>query len=134
MEEQYPETAALWGDRLIYSVYLHVGLSTSWILQYSLPLSAEARSAGNVHIEAPWPFYIVRPTNGVGTIAADALMIHGFINESGHFEALAVVFPSTFRETTPVLQAIQQWRFRPAKHNGQVAKVEVLLIIPEGAG
>jgi hypothetical protein len=134
MEEQFPETAALWGDRLIYSVYLHVGLSTSWILQYSLPLSAEARSAGNLHIEAPWPFYIVRPSNGVGTIAADALMIHGFINESGHFEALAVVFPSTFHETTPVLQAISQWRFRPAKHNGQVAKVEVLLIIPEGAG
>jgi hypothetical protein len=134
MEEQFPETAALWGDRLIYSVYLHVGLPTSWILQYSLPLAAEARSAGNVHIEAPWPFYIVRPANGVGTIAADALMIHGFINESGHFEALAVVFPSTFRGTTPVLQAIQQWRFRPAKHNGQVAKVEVLLIIPEGAG
>lgn len=134
MEEQFPETSALWGDRLIYSVYLHVGLPTSWILQYSLPLSAEARSAGNVHIEAPWPFYIVRPTNGVGPIAADALMIHGFINESGHFEALAVVFPATFKETSPVLQAIQQWRFRPAKHNGQVAKVEVLLIIPEGAG
>jgi hypothetical protein len=134
MEEQFPETAALWGDRLIYSVYLHVGLPTSWILQYSLPLSAEARSAGNLHIEAPWPFYIVRPTNGVGTIAADALMIHGFINESGHFEALAVVFPSTFKLSTPVLQSISQWRFRPAKHNGQVAKVEVLLIIPEGAG
>jgi hypothetical protein len=61
-------------------------------------------------------------------------MIHGFINESGHFEALAVVFPSTFKQASPVLQAISQWRFRPAKHNGQVAKVEVLLIIPEGAG
>jgi hypothetical protein len=134
MEDQFPETSALWGDRLIYSVYLHVGLSSSWILQYSLPLTSEARSAGNLHIEAPWPFYIVRPSNGVGTIAADALMIHGFINESGRFEALAVVFPSTYKESSPVLQAIQQWRFRPAKHNGQVAKVEVLLIIPDGAG
>lgn len=134
MEDQFPETSALWGDRLIYSVYLHVGLSSSWILQYSLPLSSEARSAGNLHIEAPWPFYIVRPGNGVGNIAADALMIHGFINESGRFEALSVVFPSTYKESSPVLQAIQQWRFRPAKHNGQLAKVEVLLIIPDGAG
>lgn len=134
MEDQFPETSALWGDRLIYSVYLHVGLSSSWILQYSLPLSAEARSAGNLHIEAPFPFYIVRPTNGVGTIAADALMIHGFINEAGRFEALSIVFPSSYRETSPVLQAISQWRFRPAKHNGQLAKVEVLLIIPDGAG
>ncbi len=134
MEDQFPETSALWGDRLIYSVYLHVGLSSSWILQYSLPLSAEARSAGNLHIEAPYPFYIVRPSNGVGTIAADALMIHGFINEAGRFEALSIVFPSSFKETSPVLQAISQWRFRPAKHNGQLAKVEVLLIIPDGAG
>jgi hypothetical protein len=70
----------------------------------------------------------------VGTIAADALMIHGFINEAGRFEALSIVFPSTFKETSPVLQAISQWRFRPAKHNGQLAKVEVLLIIPDGAG
>ncbi len=134
MEDQFPETSALWGDRLIYSVYLHVGLAESWILQYSLPLSAEARSAGNLHIEAPYPFYIVRPSNGVGTIAADALMIHGFINEAGRFEALSIVFPSTFKQTSPVLQAISQWRFRPAKHNGQLAKVEVLLIIPDGAG
>ncbi len=134
MEDQFPETSALWGDRLIYSVYLHVGLSSSWILQYSLPLSVEARSAGNLHIEAPYPFYMVRPSNGVGTIAADALMIHGFINEAGRFEALSIVFPSTYKETSPVLQAISQWRFRPAKHNGQLAKVEVLLIIPDGAG
>jgi hypothetical protein len=134
LAEEFPETSRLWGDRLIYSVYLHVGLARSWILQYSLPSAAEAKATGNLHIEAPWPFYIMRPNGDLTTVNADALMIHGFVNESGHFEALAVVFPSTFRQTDVVLQAIQQWRFRPAKQDGRVAKVEVLLIIPEDGG
>ena len=30
-----------------------------------------------------------------------------------------------------VLNALQQWQFRAGTHNGQVAKLEVLLIIPE---
>jgi hypothetical protein len=30
-----------------------------------------------------------------------------------------------------VLASLQQWQFRPAARNGQIARVEVLLIIPE---
>lgn len=132
LADEFPETSRLWGGRLVYSVYLHVGLSRSWILQYSLPPKAEAASAGNVnHIEAPWPTYIVRPSNSPANVNADALMVHGFVNESGHFESLALVFPPEFTQTKLLLQALEQWKFRPAKHNGQLAKVEVLLIIPE---
>jgi hypothetical protein len=132
LTDEFPETARLWGGRLVYSVYLHVGLSRSWILQYSLPQKIEAASAGNNnHIEAPWPTYIVRPTNAPTNINADALMVHGYVNESGHFESLALVFPPQFTQTRLLLQALEQWKFRPAKHNGQIAKVEVLLIIPE---
>lgn len=132
LTDEFPETAKLWGGRLVYSVYLHVGLSRSWILQYSLPPKVEAASAGNTnHIDAPWPTYIVRPSNSPGNINADALMVHGFVNESGHFESLALVFPAEFSQTRLLLQALEQWKFRPAKHNGQLAKVEVLLIIPE---
>ncbi len=134
MVEEFPETAEVWSDRLVYSVYLHVGLSRSWILQYSIPSSAEAASAGNIkHVEAPWPYSIVRPNINPDDINADALMVHGFINESGHFETLSLAFPPKFAQTQYVLQALQQWRFRPAKQNGQVARVEILLIIPEDA-
>lgn len=133
LTDEFPETARLWGGRLVYSVYLHVGLSRSWILQYTLPSSkVEAASAGNNnHVEAPWPTYIVRPSNAPANINADALMVHGFVNEAGHFESLALVFPAQFTQTRLLLQALEQWKFRPAKHNGQLAKVEVLLIIPE---
>jgi hypothetical protein len=134
LTDEFPETSRLWGGRLVYSVYLHVGLSRSWILQYSLPSKAEAASAGNVnHIEAPWPTYIVRPSNKPANINADALMVHGFVNETGHFESMALVFPAEYSQTKMLLQALEQWKFRPAKHNGQIAKVEVLLIIPEDA-
>jgi hypothetical protein len=30
-----------------------------------------------------------------------------------------------------VLAALRQWQFRPAQQNGQAAKVDILLIIPE---
>jgi len=132
LTDQFPETEALWGGRLIYSVYLKVGLAKNWILQYSLPQSAPPPPPGTEnHLDAPWPFYVVRPNEGISNVNVDALMVHGFVNATGHFEALDVVFPPTFRHAQTLIAALQQWQFRPAKHNGQPAKVEVLLIIPQ---
>jgi hypothetical protein len=132
MEDKYPESAPVWSGRLSYTVYLHVGAARSWILQYSLPRKDEAEAAGNIgHIEAPWPFNIVRPNIPAGVIDADALMIHGFVNQVGRFEALTVVFPPQFSLARFVIGTLAQWQFRPATQNGQNVKVEVLLIIPE---
>jgi hypothetical protein len=131
LAEEFPETSRLWGTRVVYSVYLHVGLARNWILQYTLPPTADGAAAGNMtHVEAPWPFYIVRPPENP-VVAADALMIHGFVNQAGHFEALNVVFPAGYGQAQYVLQALRQWQFRPAKHDGQIARVEILLIIPQ---
>jgi hypothetical protein len=58
-------------------------------------------------------------------------MVHGLLNTSGHFEALAVVFPTEFSQAQFVLSALRQWRFRPARQDGKIIAVEVLLIIPE---
>jgi hypothetical protein len=132
MEEKYPETAQLWSGRLSYTVYLHVGLEKSWILQYSLTRADNAAAAGNIaHIEAPWPYNIVRPNFEPGAIDADALMVHGFVNQDGRFVNLSVAFPPQFAQARFVLDSLAQWQFRPAKQNGQNIKVEVLLIIPE---
>ena len=132
MEDKYPESAPVWSGRLSYTVYLHVGVARSWILQYSLPRKDEAEAAGNIgHLESPWPFNIVRPNIPAGIIDADALMVHGFINQAGRFEALTVAFPPQFSLAQFVLGSLAQWQFRPATQNGQDVKVEVLLIIPE---
>jgi hypothetical protein len=132
LEDQFPEAAPVWSGRLSYTVYLHVGLPKSWILQYSLPRSGDAAAAGNItRIEAPWPYNIVRPNIAPDSVDADALMIRGFVNQAGRFEALAIVFPSQFAQAQFVLSSLAQWQWRPATQNGQKIKVEVLLIIPE---
>lgn len=132
IQDEFPEMSGVWSGRMAYTVYLHVGLARSWILQYSLPRDADAGAAGMVErLEAPWPYNIVRPNLAPGAINADALMVHGFVNQAGRFEALSMVFPQNFPQAQFVLKSLAQWQFRPASHNGQVAKVEVLLIIPE---
>ena len=130
LTEKYPETADLWSGRLSYTVYLPVGLAKNWILQYSLS-RADSPSGVTTRVDAPWPYNILRPNIAPGTIDADALMIHGFVNQAGRFEALSIAFPPEFAQAQFVLGALNQWEFRPATQNGQNIKVEILLIIPE---
>lgn len=130
--DQYPELEGFWNGRISYTVYLHVGLAKSWILQYSLPRDADVSTAGSVaHLEAPWPYNIVRPNLAPGSIDADALVIHGFVDQAGRFERLSVAFPQAFPQARFVLNSLRQWLFRPATRGGQDANVEVLLIIPD---
>ena len=128
MAEQYPETVGLWGSRMAYTVYLHVGLSKSWILQYSLPRAAD--NGTTARIDAPWPYVMERPGLAPGDLNGDAIMVHGFVNTSGRFEKLAIVFPVGFSQSKFVLGALEQWQFRAAAQNGLLTAVEVLLIIP----
>jgi hypothetical protein len=132
LDAKYPEAAELWGGRMAYTVYLHVGLVKSWILQYSLTRTGDASAGGTLaRLDAPWPFSIVRPNLAPGSIDADALMIHGIVNAAGRFENLAIVFPQQFAEAGFVLGSLQQWQFRPATLGGQAIPVEVILIIPD---
>ena len=124
--------SGVWNGRVAYTVYLHVGLTRSWVLQYSLSLSADASAGGAIaRLEAPWPYNIVRPNLEPGAIDADALMVHGFVNQEGRFETLSIVFPQSFSQAQFVFAALEKWQFRPAMRDGQPAKVEILLIIPE---
>jgi hypothetical protein len=132
LDDQFPEMTRVWAGRLAYTVYLHVGLAKSWILQYSLPMNDEAGAAGSIsRLDAPWPYDIVRPNLDIDPSESEAIMVHGYVNQSGHFEGLKVVFPPQFPQTQFVLTSLEKWQFRPAARNGQLARVEVLLIIPE---
>ena len=132
LAEQYPEIVSVWGGRLVYTVYLHVGLGKNWILQYSLPRGTDGVATMNAdRPEAPWPYDIIRPNLAPSDYTSDAIMVHGFVNVTGRFEHLAVAFPTEFAQAKFVLNALQRWKFRPARQDGQVTSVEVLLIIPE---
>jgi hypothetical protein len=131
LAEQYPETVTLWAGRLVYTVYLHLGHGKAWIMQYSLPVNSVGSVSNAVRPEAPWPYDVVQPHLDPADYTADAVMIHGFVNLAGRFERLNVIFPTAFPATKFIVNALQQWQFRPARQNGQLAQVEVLLIIPE---
>lgn len=132
MDEQYPEIAGIWGGRLAYTVYLHVGLAKNWILQYALPRADQAPGTGaSGRLDAPWPTDIVVPNFPPGYTNSDALIVHGLLSKNGHFDQLKVVFPPQFSEARFVLDLLQRWVFRPATANGQITDVDVLLIIPE---
>jgi hypothetical protein len=130
--EDFPETPEVWANRMAYTAYLHVGLKKNWILQYSTTRAADATGAGRVaRLEAPWPYEISRPNLLSRDLNADALMVHGVLNQAGRLESLVIAFPANFRYASFVLRALRQWQFRPARQNGQPTVVEVLLIIPE---
>ena len=93
-------------------------------------MQAEGNS---IRPDAPWPYQILRPNLAPDDSDSDAVMVHGFIDTEGRFEQLAVVFPPQFAQTKFVLDALQQWQFRPATQNGKSTVVEGLLIIPEEA-
>jgi hypothetical protein len=130
--DQYPEALQIWSDRVAYTVYLHVGLQKAWILQYSEVKSATLAAGGAVsRLEAPWPYDIFRPNLVTRDLNADALMVHGILNEAGKLVSLAVAFPSDYARGSFVLAALRRWQFRPARSQGKATSVEVLLIIPE---
>ena len=132
IEEQYPETAGMWSGRLAYTVYLHLGLGKSWILQYSLPRLDESAGTGSSgRLTAPWPTDILVPNLPPGYTNADAIIVHGMLNKAGRFENLTVAFPPQFARQQFILDTLKKWVFRPATANGLTAAVEVLLVIPE---
>ncbi len=132
LADEYPETLQFWNDRVAYTAYLHVGLSKNWILQYSLVRSADTAASGTIaRLEAPWPYDIMRPNLVSSDLNADALMVHGLLNQAGRFESLAIAFPLQYIRAAFVLHALQQWQFRPARQNGKAISIEVLLIIPD---
>jgi len=133
LAERYPEIEGVWHDRVVYTAYLRVGASKSWILQYSLPQAGDTVVNSTSRPDAPWPYDMLRPHLASTDYDADAILIHGFINMAGHFEKLALVFPAGFQQAKFLLNALQQWQFRPALQDGHVSMVEVLLIIPEEA-
>lgn len=129
---QYPEAANIWSDRVAYTVYLHVGLPKTWILQYGLQRATQANGTGSVgHLEAPWPYDIFRPNLLAVDVNADAVMVHGILNASGKLEQLKVAFPEDYPHASFVVNALSRWQFRPASQDGKPTPVEILLIIPE---
>ena len=58
-EESFPEAAGMLSGKLVYTVYLGIGVRPDWILQYCLPPSAAVAAGGA--LAAPYPYLMFRP-------------------------------------------------------------------------
>jgi hypothetical protein len=127
----YPESVGALGGKMVYTVYLNVGLRKKWVLQYCLTKEAErsvARGTAATPLEAPFPFLIFRPDRLVES--GDYVIVHGLINKEGSFDQLAMVFPDQFDQKDLLINSLKLWAFRPATRDRVAAPVEILLIIP----
>lgn len=124
--EAYPESAGVLGGKVVYTVYIKVGLRKSWILQYCLP---KGMPSGGIAVEAPWPFLMMRPDQWSAS-DPDYIIVHGMLTAGGKFDQLAMVFPDELERRELILKSLSLWAFRPASRDGVPIAVEVLLIIP----
>ena len=127
--DQFPESAGALSGKVVYTVYLRIGLRKNWILQYCLPQSVEL---GGAAVDAPWPLVMLRP-DPLNKADLDYIIVGGVINSSGRFEQLGLVYPAELNEQDKLLGALRQWTFRPASRDGQAVAVEALLVIPRQA-
>jgi hypothetical protein len=129
---RYPESVGALSGKVVYTVYLRVGLHKNWILQYCLPKSNDksvATRGSSTPLEAPWPFLIMRPDR-LSASDPDYIMVHGMLTTDGQFDQLAMVFPEELEKKDLLLKSLKLWAFRPVSRDGEPTAVEVLLIIP----
>ncbi len=126
----YPETVGALTGKMVYTVYLNVGLHKKWILQYCLAKEAlrSIPRGGSTSVDAPWPFLIFRPDHLVEP--NDYVIVHGLIDKDGRFDQLAMVFPNQFDQKDLLINSLKIWAFRAASRDHVPTAVEVLLIIP----
>lgn len=125
----YVESAGALSGKMVYSVYISVGLRKKWILQYCLPKAEEQKTAKGraLPIEAPWPYVIVRPETMSFT---EYVIVHGILSSEGRFDQLGLIFPSELEKKDLLMSSLKQWTFRAATRDGAPSEVEILLIIP----
>jgi hypothetical protein len=124
-----------------YLVYLPVGASKQWILQYCLPRKAGEglNIAGNVvqlpnpaPLKGPYPLVTVRPPVRLDP-GVPYLVVHGYVDQKGRMQNLKVVRGAGPGYSELILGSLAQWEFRPATQDGRPVLVEVLLSIPPDA-
>jgi hypothetical protein len=132
---RYSESVGALSGKVVYTVYLRVGLRKNWILQYCLPKTAAKGllgKGGATPLEAPWPFLLMR-LDRPSASDPEYIMVRGILTAAGHFDQLAMVFPDDLKDKDLLLHSLKLWEFRPAKRDGEPVAVEVLLIIPREA-
>ena len=134
------QTESMLSGRPIYSVYLKVGASKDWILQYCEPnarvnyqRSKNIVNLGDaVPIKAPYPRLMVAPD--LTELATTAYtIIHGMLSGDGQLHNLTLKGAPDGSAMSALLPILQRWDFRPATKDNRPVEVEVIFAIPPSA-
>ena len=134
--ENFTGGAAVLAGRPVYSVYIHVGTSRAWVLQFCLVAMVKQPAEETTvvmlgkaeRVEGPYPLSTVVPTVEAARSARHTLL-HGYVGANGRFRDLRPVSETDLR-AQQMLPYLQEWEFRPATRDEQPVDVEVLLAIP----
>ncbi len=132
----YTEAQGALSGKILYTVYLRVGLKKNWIMQYGLPKALEQAAAtrgGTPNLDAPWPFLLVTPHYS-SLLDQEYIILRGTLNTAGKLEQLKLITPVNYGGRDLLVSTLEIWQFRPAKKDGEDTAVEVLLIIPRQEG
>ena len=133
-----PGAEGLLTGKQVQTVYLWNESPRHWVMQYTLPVSAEAAplQTGRVvelgrrsKLQAPFIRRAVMPPQAL--LASNrAALFHGMLRADGRFDRLEPVRVVGYEARPDLLPYLSQWQFRPAKLDGVAADVEILLFIP----
>lgn len=127
MAGQYPEIANQMQVRVVSTIYLQMGLTKSWSLEY---WTAHPDQKGAITgLDPPWPYLMLRPKLEFSP-GENIVLVRGVLTTEGQLEGLTSLFPPHWSQKDRLFEALAQWKFRPASRNGQPLVVEVLLVIP----
>lgn len=120
----------------VYTVYIPMQRTQkeedpSWTLQYAL--AANSVDAGNAQLIAPSP--VMRewpqiPAELEKRYSHYQVVVYALLGADGKLSQISVKQTPDVHVSTPIVQALSKWVFRPAQMNNQAVAVKILLGIP----
>jgi len=139
-EEAFGLQAGVLSGNPIYTAYIPIEEAGEWVMQYCLPAAppdSDERGTRVVQLGNPAP--LVAPYPKVALVPPAELFppdrrlpVHGFLSAEGRFEQLRILGNDPAPED--ILNALEEWEFRPATRDAVPVRIEILLIIPPGGG
>jgi hypothetical protein len=132
-----PEAEELLTGRPVQTVYLAVGTTREWVLQYCMPhdIGGAATQSGMIvslggptKVQAPWVRTVALPPRRAHSPKAS--VFYGKLQANGRIINMRALARPQYEDRPEMLPYLEQWEFRPAQRDGAAAEVEVLLIIP----
>ncbi len=132
------EDFGVFTNERVFTVYIPMKRSPededpTWTLQYSLLKNDPANAVGDQAVLAPQP--VTRewpqvPADLEKKYAQRQVVILAQVDKEGKVSNLSVKQTPDARVSTPIVEALAKWIFRPAQLNDQPVAVKVLLGIP----